>query len=408
MYLGKESQLSCAVFDLMGPSLSDLFYSCGKRFGLKTVLMLADQMIDRLQFVHQCGIIHGDVKPGNFVIGKGDTSNNVYIIDFGLSNFWCDQNGTHIPYNSDCPFKGTYRYASIHSHAKAEPSRRDDLESLGYVLIYFLKGKLPWQNMKVSKNKRRRMIGKQKESLLLEKLTENLPIEFYQYMYYVRNLGFVEKPNYCWLRSLFQNCLYRLYYQYDYVYDWTDTKYIYNKNPIQYEFKNVNPFPQMSTHNNNINLNGKLETKEVISISSTENLPLFNSMPVSVFYDNFYPMPSSSSSSMTMLSPCTTVSYAYAEDDYLNPYRQTSMVWPPRCDSPVYYSSSPSSTIRTSPLPYIYEPVISNEPLQQQTHILEPQDAQSCNNKKRKRKNCKDEEFLTSPKRGGNIMEQIY
>lgn len=211
----------------MGPSLSVLFRKCGKKFTLKTILMLADQMVDCIQSVHRCGIIHRDIKPGNFVIGGRGNENKIYIIDYGLSDFYY-RSGKHIPYKSNCSFKGTYRYASKNAHFKIEQSRRDDLESLGYILIYFLKGKLPWQNLKVSKDDRKKEIGNYKNKLSLEKLTENLPTEFYKYMKYVRSLSFAAQPDYDWIKNLFRSCMFRYNIPYDCVFDWNQPQYTSN------------------------------------------------------------------------------------------------------------------------------------------------------------------------------------
>jgi serine/threonine protein kinase len=205
----------------MGPSLSDLFYKCRRQFSVKTVLMLADQLISRLQFVHESGIVHRDVKPGNFVMGTGEQAARVFIIDFGLSNMWKDpQSSMHIKYNQESAFRGTHRYASINSHFKSEQSRRDDLEALGYVLIYFASGGLPWQNVKVARHKRRKSIGKYKQSVPIEDLTRGLPAEFAKYMTYVRSLQFEERPNYDYLKNLFSSCFQRLGFANDRIFDW--------------------------------------------------------------------------------------------------------------------------------------------------------------------------------------------
>lgn len=156
-------------------------------------------------------------------MGTGDQAGRVYIIDFGLSNMWRDSAGSHIKYNTDSAFRGTHRYASINSHFKSEQSRRDDLEALGYVLIYFASGGLPWQNVKVARHKRRKSIGKCKQSVPIEELTRNLPVEFAKYMTYVRSLQFEEKPNYDALRNLFSGCFRRLQLVNDRVFDWMHT-----------------------------------------------------------------------------------------------------------------------------------------------------------------------------------------
>jgi serine/threonine protein kinase len=124
--------------------LDDLFTKNNKIFSLKTVLILANSMIDRLEYTHSKNIVHRDLKPSNFSLGLESNSATVFLIDFGLSKFFWE-NGQHIPNCTGKNLVGTARYASINVHKGYEYGRRDDLESLGYILIYFLKGSLPWQ-----------------------------------------------------------------------------------------------------------------------------------------------------------------------------------------------------------------------------------------------------------------------
>ena len=129
----------------MGPTIEDLFNFCGRKFSLKTCLMLFMQILERLEFMHHKGIIHRDIKPDNFLIGIGKKQHYVYVIDFGLAKRFRDpKTGEHIPYRDGKNLTGTARYASVNTHLGIEQARRDDLESLGYVLLYFIKGQLPW------------------------------------------------------------------------------------------------------------------------------------------------------------------------------------------------------------------------------------------------------------------------
>ena len=135
--------------DKLGCSLEELFRKCNRTFSLKTVLMLADQMIQRIEYIHSRLYLHRDIKPDNFLVGVGKRQHYVFTVDFGLTKRYRDaKSGAHIPYKDGKSLTGTARYASLNTHIGVEQSRRDDLECLGYVLIYFLKGGLPWQGVK--------------------------------------------------------------------------------------------------------------------------------------------------------------------------------------------------------------------------------------------------------------------
>uniref|UniRef100_A0A915D7U7 non-specific serine/threonine protein kinase n=1 Tax=Ditylenchus dipsaci TaxID=166011 RepID=A0A915D7U7_9BILA len=138
------------------PSLEDLFNFCSRRFTMKTVLMLADQMIGRIEYMHVKNFIHRDIKPDNFLMGIGRHCNKLFIIDFGLAKKYRDsRTRIHIPYRDNKNLTGTARYASINAHMGIEQSRRDDMESLGYVLMYFNRGNLPWQGLKAANKKQK-------------------------------------------------------------------------------------------------------------------------------------------------------------------------------------------------------------------------------------------------------------
>ena len=150
-WFGREGNFNAMVMDKLGPSLEHLFAFCSRKFSLRTVIMLADRMLQIIEYIHRKNFIHCDLKPDNFLIGATRLkSNQIYIIDFGLAKRYRDATTyKHIPYVEGRSFSGTVDYASINMHLGFEQSRRDDLESLGYVLMYFNRGELPWQGLKV-------------------------------------------------------------------------------------------------------------------------------------------------------------------------------------------------------------------------------------------------------------------
>lgn len=222
LHSGSEAGYNIMVMDLLGPSLEDLFNFCSRRFTLKTVLLLAEQMLNRIEFIHNENYIHRDIKPDNFLMGLGKQGNIVYLIDFGLAKLYVDpKTKRHIPYKENKSLTGTARYASINTHQGIEQDRRDDLESLGYVLMYFNRGSLPWQGLKAA-NKRQKYekIREKKLGTSVEELCQGHPIEFANYINMCRNYKFGECPNYGALRALIQNLFQRKGFTYDFVYDW--------------------------------------------------------------------------------------------------------------------------------------------------------------------------------------------
>jgi len=222
-WFGVEGEYSVMVMEILGPSLEDLFNFCSRKFTLKTVLMLADQMLARIEYIHSKNFIHRDVKPDNFLIGFGKKKlNQVYVIDYGLAKRYRDpKTHRHIPYVEHKSLTGTARYASINTHLGIEQSRRDDLESIGSVMMYFNRGSLPWQGLKAKDKKEKyNKIAEKKMSTPVEVLCKHFPSEFPTYINYCRSLRFGDKPDYSYLRRLFRDLFFRQGYAADHRFDW--------------------------------------------------------------------------------------------------------------------------------------------------------------------------------------------
>lgn len=223
-YFGQEGLHNILVIDLLGPSLEDLFDHCNRRFSVKTVVMVAKQMLSRVQTIHEKNLIYRDIKPDNFLIGRPGTkaANVIHVVDFGMAKQYRDpKTKQHIPYRERKSLSGTARYMSINTHLGREQSRRDDLEALGHVFMYFLRGGLPWQGLKAATNKQKyEKIGEKKQTTAIKDLCEGFPDEFNRYLTYVRNLGFEDTPDYDYLRELLTQALKNSGEVEDGEYDW--------------------------------------------------------------------------------------------------------------------------------------------------------------------------------------------
>lgn len=223
-YFGQEGLHNILVIDLLGPSLEDLFDWCGRRFSVKTTVQIAVQMISLVEAVHSHDLIYRDIKPDNFLIGRPSQpdENQIHLVDFGMAKQYRDpRSKQHIPYREKKSLSGTARYMSINTHLGREQSRRDDLEALGHVFFYFLRGQLPWQGLKAPTNKQKyEKIGEKKRATPVTDLGNGFPSQFSQYLDLVRSLNFEETPNYEMYRELLLAALDDIGESADGEYDW--------------------------------------------------------------------------------------------------------------------------------------------------------------------------------------------
>lgn len=220
-FFGTEQTYKAMVIDLEGSSVEDKLKSSGGRFSLKTVLMLIDQMLTSIEFIHRKGYIHRDVKPDNFMFGMKKNENQLYVIDFGLAKKYKNIDGSHIPFKEHTPLTGTARYASVNSLSGVEQSRRDDMESLAYIFVYLLKGSLPWMGVQTGNLQAKYdKICSIKKSTQPEDLCSGIPSEFAQFLTMIKKLKFDEQPEYAKYRQMFRDLFIKNDFSYDYKYDW--------------------------------------------------------------------------------------------------------------------------------------------------------------------------------------------
>ena len=230
---GHSKDYNVLVEPLLGESLYSLYLQLKKNFTLKDICLIGIQTIERIEYIHSKGYLHGDIKPENFVIGNND-QRIIYIIDFGLSKkYRSDRTGNHIQFCITKKMNGTARYASTNSLRGVEISRRDDLECLAYMIIYFIMKKLPWQGVKAnSLQNRYKKIYYMKKKLIYDENFKQLPKEIQEFYNDIKKLKFEEKPNYVKLKGYFYILLKKNGFEADNNFSWINRDHLINTKEI--------------------------------------------------------------------------------------------------------------------------------------------------------------------------------
>ena len=219
---GKTKKYYILVQTLLGKSIYEIFHEMDKKFTVKDICMIGIQLLDRLEYIHSKNYIHRDIKPQNFLIGLKNQG-FIYIIDFGLARKYKSDRGNHVKFSISKYITGTIRFCSLNSMRGIEQSRRDDLESLCYLIVFLFKGFLPWQGLKIaSKIQRYHDVCKMKKFIRPESLCEELPKEIVEFCKYTKNLKFEEYPNYQYMKNLFISILNKNGFKNDSNFSWIE------------------------------------------------------------------------------------------------------------------------------------------------------------------------------------------
>ena len=259
------------IMDYLGPNLDVIMNKLPsdennmKKFTIKTSLMIMIQGIERLKSLHEKGIIHRDIKPENFVIGPKKKERLIYLIDFGLSKKI--SNDKLLPsIKADRNIIGTMRYISMNTHQGYEQGRRDDLESLFYIIIYFIKGELPWQNIKSKTRAEKYTKIFEIKKMVTEngELIDGLPLEMGKILEYILGLNFIEKPNYLMMKNAIELILNKLNFSNDLQFDW------YNLDFLNYLYISENEYHEKE----NTKENKKEKSEEKDKNNNTNNISI--------------------------------------------------------------------------------------------------------------------------------------
>jgi serine/threonine protein kinase len=220
--------------ELLGCSLEDRMRgSAAGRLQPTTVALIAQQAISRIEYIHSKGFVHGDIKPENFMFGVGPKAHHLYMIDFGLSKRYY-KDGSHVPMKTYKGLQGTMRYASINAHLGMEYSRRDDLEAIGHMMLYFLGGRLPWSGLPAKNTEEQiKVVGQKKVDVPLEALCAGFPDAFETYLRLTRMIAFQERPAYSLFRELFTEARQQLGPLEDHHFEWNEGKDMGHLEPLE-------------------------------------------------------------------------------------------------------------------------------------------------------------------------------
>jgi serine/threonine protein kinase len=222
-YWGHEGKYHCMVIQLLGKSLEERMQESNSKFTVATTSLIAEQLLQRIEYLHSKGIVHRDIKPENFMFGANNKVHQIYVIDFGLSKKYFDLK--HVAIRTKLSLTGTARYASINAHKGVEQSRRDDLEAIGHMLVYFLRGALPWSGLEAkTQEEKYRKIREKKEEVPLPDLCQGFPKAFETYLSTTRNMEFKQRPDYKGLRKLFTDVRQQVGPLEDHQFQWFEGK----------------------------------------------------------------------------------------------------------------------------------------------------------------------------------------